>query len=370
MALEKLKVIRSHTAFRGIAALAVLLHHLQDWGFSKPFNKSFYSLLSCWQENAVILFFYLSGFILFYVYVSAQEINWKGFFRSRLARILPLYYITLVTVMYLSNHRINSFAESWRLATNITLLSGLCEGPAGCLNFPSWSVGIELMCYACIFPLLVTINGMIKIYGSIIIIIITTALLILNQTCGSIFIFFGWDSTWLVRGIMGFTGGFMIAKTFKKFQNAKKNESISNIVMPFCIILFGLFAAQILNQRYFPLIFPFLLYFSASDTGISKCFQKPIMQWLGERSYSIYLWQFPALLIILKNNSKLQVLQSKPFLKFSVIMLLVLALAEISYRFIEMPIRELLRVKTRDNIARPLMHAWKNFIQSEKRRYL
>ena len=81
---------RSLDALRGIAALAIVVYHLDDrlgWPF--------------WFDNfylGVDLFFVLSGFIIYAVYGDAIESGsaYARFLWLRIARIYPLHLATLL----------------------------------------------------------------------------------------------------------------------------------------------------------------------------------------------------------------------------------------------------------------------------------
>jgi peptidoglycan/LPS O-acetylase OafA/YrhL len=63
-------VIFTHTGLRGIAAMAVLLAHLNAYSIAGVFDQDIYVALFYWHSFAVDLFFVLSGFILHWVYVD------------------------------------------------------------------------------------------------------------------------------------------------------------------------------------------------------------------------------------------------------------------------------------------------------------
>lgn len=69
-----------------------------------------------------------------------------------------------------------------------------------------------------------------------------------------------------------------------------------------------------------------------SGTILDRVLDNPVAQWLGDRSYSLYLWHFPALVLgraILGDGA----------LTALALVVLALVLTELSYRFVEEPIR-------------------------------
>jgi peptidoglycan/LPS O-acetylase OafA/YrhL len=95
--------IRELDGIRGIAALAVLFHHVcfvsiqpQDWG---PGIRALYHV-SYYGNTGVDLFFALSGFLITSLLIQdrASSTYYRSFYWKRILRILPLYVLCLVAV--------------------------------------------------------------------------------------------------------------------------------------------------------------------------------------------------------------------------------------------------------------------------------
>ena len=71
---------------------------------------------------------------------------------------------------------------------------------------------------------------------------------------------------------------------------------------------------------------------SGRKTLLSRFLSNPVLKWIGDRSYSIYLWHYPIILLISKG------IKASWWITLIEIVLSVV-LAELSYRFIETPIR-------------------------------
>ena len=71
---------------------------------------------------------------------------------------------------------------------------------------------------------------------------------------------------------------------------------------------------------------------SGRKTWLSRFLSNPVLKWIGDRSYSIYLWHYPIILLISKG------IKASWWITLIEIVLSVV-LAELSYRFIETPIR-------------------------------
>jgi len=71
---------------------------------------------------------------------------------------------------------------------------------------------------------------------------------------------------------------------------------------------------------------------SGRKTWLSRFLSNPVLKWIGDRSYSIYLWHYPIILLISKG------IKASWWITLIEIVLSVV-MAELSYRFIETPIR-------------------------------
>ena len=149
------------TSIRFFAAFWVVLYHTMH---------RFDSMESTWITvnkfvdigySAVGLFFVLSGFIMYNVYpvLNTHALKWR-FFVARVARIYPLYALTLLAdAPRLFAWRVVKYGlTKGFFGTAATFFASLF-GPQvwfpslGGLNFPSWSVATELAFYLA-FPLL------------------------------------------------------------------------------------------------------------------------------------------------------------------------------------------------------------------------
>jgi peptidoglycan/LPS O-acetylase OafA/YrhL len=109
-------MIKSIQYLRGLAALAVVLHHasgaiLVHYAVEQ---KDFYS----WGAGGVDLFFIISGFIMMYI-TFGKEINVKDFLYKRIIRIYPIFYVyaTIALMIFLISP--NSINRSASLPTKV-----------------------------------------------------------------------------------------------------------------------------------------------------------------------------------------------------------------------------------------------------------
>ena len=168
-------IIYSHTALRGIAAMYVVVFHLLGYDTSDFSTKNALAQFFQWGRHSVDLFFILSGFILNWVYLSnTAKLNWSSYLRARVARILPLYYLTTALFIPIIIYSFLKYGYAYvgegikiKLVLNTLLVSGILSGAEGTINFPAWSIGVEFFCYLAVFPLLVILERRLacKSYG-------------------------------------------------------------------------------------------------------------------------------------------------------------------------------------------------------------
>jgi len=363
-------MIRSHTGLRGIAACSVFMGHLYEleileWGLN---SKVFLPFL--WGGPAVDLFFILSGFILNYVYLSKDKpINWRKYVVARVARIAPLYYITLL----IYPHQLGIFIKVlfgfpkyavWFgfkfisiILLNLLMLAGL-SGFHRVVNPPSWSISVELVLYATMFPLLVRFGQ--KLHHWMIGTIFGVSLLGL-YCCHGHFIpqfIFNWPWTFLGRGIFGFIIGFFICSVIR---NNLLSEAIRSGLTR-SLLLYGLTPLVyvcsingILPDGSIVFIFPILVFYTAlNEHAYGGVLASNALQWLGDRSYSIYLWHYPILAYYKKLPKEFIELKYplSAVINCSLMILVVLIVSGVSYKYFEIPCREFIRKLGAKNLSR------------------
>jgi len=369
----KSREIYSHTGLRGIAALSVFLFHLSIRKETFPGLPENIVRFFDWASYAVDLFFILSGFILNWVYLSkSSNINWISYFRARVARITPLYYLT--TLLFIPHNAYSIIKYGFKyvgnyypliLASNFLMLSGIIDGYHITFNAAAWSISVEFFCYLLIFPFLIYIGKVLnkqssKYYYMYPVALILIFLLYKSYSFKHVNLgFFNWDASALCRGVFGFSLGFVLCNIYRVISIKKTNLIILNGILVLCSICFFLSNIKCIPGFLLLFSFPFLVLFSAFDKGIVCNFLKlPVLQWLGDRSYSIYLWHMPLLLlfsIVIKHIFQRLFHLSQPsgLVNYLILVSIVLVVSELSYRFFEEPCRDYIRLhwlKPKNNI--------------------
>lgn len=160
---------------RFIAAIAVVFYHWRHFSYqntlldtnfdstAQPFYSSF-KIFYLHSAEWLAFFFFLSGFVLFWLYeiqIKNKSISFKKFMVARFARLYPLHIITLfllALLQYIYYIKTNAFFvynynDINHFTLNIFTAStwGLESGKS--FNGPFWSVSIEVLMYVIFFIL-------------------------------------------------------------------------------------------------------------------------------------------------------------------------------------------------------------------------
>ena len=154
MKLEKLDSIR------GFASLYVMVHHL--FGFT-PVGLALGSTLRFpfrFGQEAVILFFLLSGFVIYLSVYKTQDLKFKVYFKKRFRRIYPIIifsFILSVLINFLNRNPISSY-DIKDLFGNLIMLQDINNKPGNWFspflgNLPLWSLSYEWIFYIIFVPI-------------------------------------------------------------------------------------------------------------------------------------------------------------------------------------------------------------------------
>ena len=327
-----MKKIYTIELLRFLTAITILIYHYQH--FFYPYNKlisinvlntpniqPYYEYLFIFYKYGgygVHIFFTISGFVFANVYLSNNRvITTKEFFFSRLSRLYPLHFLTLIIVMLIQNYCQNYFNSSLiyenndlkHFVLNIFFISAWGFEDGFSYNGPIWSVSIEIIIYIIFFILILKFKEL-KIYFSFLILIVFLTLrknpeynlqnFTTNQVadCGVLF-------------FIGVIMQFIYEKIKKKF---------------FLMLIFSsslLFISLIGNFKLFIFAPGLLAIFLTFETVITKKKIQSSFKILGNTTYGTYLWHIPIQLItiiIIKNyNINIEIYQTKAFFFYYIV---------------------------------------------------
>lgn len=351
--------IRSQTGLRGLAALVVALGHLPLDQFFVEEYPWLHRLL--FGAQAVDLFFMLSGFILAYVYLKPDgemKTGWKRFHWARFARIYPLHLATLVAIgglgLVMARFGMVEGAnyQLGHLPAQLLLVQAYPFVESPTWNLQSWSISIEYFCYLFLFPLgTVLLRGVrlkpvwVAVFLAVSIswtVYYLSFVLPAGSTVAS-----GWPA--VLRGFNGFAGGFLLHRLLA----AGHGEGLVRLLQKHATALFGLFAGMVVVTGMTPLpqwfllpLYPFMLLAVSRDgqSLVHRLLQSKPLHWAGLISYSIYM-----LFTLVAKVMGTLLRKFQPDFGFvtrhvlGLLMILTLLLvAHLSYRFFEMPVRDAL----------------------------
>lgn len=332
-------MIKSIQYLRGLAALAVVLHHasgaiLVHYAVEQ---KDFYS----WGAGGVDLFFIISGFIMMYITFD-KEVSVLDFLYKRVVRIYPIFYVyaTIALIIFIiSPDSINRSASAPTKILPSYLLIPYTEFVN--LVQVAWTLVYEVHFYLLFAVSLLLINKYRYIFTGFVLSIVSVSSLI---GYGSFYFKYMSDPI-ILEFMFGMVLYFLISKKFIKdmwFLLSLLFFSLCTLMLndglPGRVLYYGIPA--------------FLLMYSVLSLDINGCLFKSenkisnFLVKLGDSSYSLYLshsFVLGAGVIIL---NKLHLINNTT-VQFMIVLLSIGAIiwGWISYQFIEKPIISFLMQK-------------------------
>jgi peptidoglycan/LPS O-acetylase OafA/YrhL len=344
--------IASLDALRGLAALGVVVYHYHMLApvSSRPLEAGL-AWLYGYGELAVPLFYMLSGYIFFDAYaepLGERRLGGRDFFWLRFSRLYPLHLLTLLVVAGLqaaawragvTNFRYDN--NDWRhFLLNVGFLQFGWLVPTMSFNFPSWSLSIEAGLYVAFFYF-----G--RRFGAA-----ARPRLVFGALC--LLLSFG-------RGLLPLTGPLNVffAEGLGCFfvggclQLTARWPEWTRLWLGFVLFAAGaaLFVFGGRLRETAPIAFAGLVLLAQAAGPFRRAAESRLLRWLGEISYSAYLWQIPALYALTIVSAKLAALNFSSPAALALYLTLTLSISTLSYRLFEGPARQRLRSRA---FARPL----------------
>jgi peptidoglycan/LPS O-acetylase OafA/YrhL len=313
-------VLPSLTAARYVAALWVVAFHLLPIARAPLVVRNVVGsgYLAC------SFFFVLSGLVLSYTYLDDQgrlNVSPRAFFGARLARIGPAYLLALaalVGVMFVRRMLSwNAQSSPTALVLCATLLQAWHPSYALTWNFPSWSISVELAFYLS-FPLLAPAVARARGRGAVVLLIALWLLPLLADLAWRLAEPNAPESFAHRSGMLWhdairfhplfrlpeFLLGVWVGSVFRSRSTREGWErrwggrlALAGVVLlGACVALFGHRPYPFMHTAYAPL-FGLILYGLAHwDVGRAVTRLDTVLSWLGDASYSLYLFQIPVAL--------------------------------------------------------------------------
>ncbi|HEY7841666.1 MAG TPA: acyltransferase [Gammaproteobacteria bacterium] len=335
---------------RGLAALAIVLYHVVHvGGVAVPAEFTF---ISSEFAKAVQLFFVLSAYSLMHSTTGAmQRQGWVSeYVVKRYFRIAPLYYAVLILLIFRSVHLSGAVQyDPASILLNLTFLFGFA--PWTGIVWAGWSVGVEMLFYA-IFPVL-----LLTIRSSRATLVLVSISIVLSAAAFSQFSAhyahtrtvygYNWAHYSFVPNLCYFTMGVY---AFRVAQDLDwRSVTARRSVLAFCTVLVG---ALVLSEVFVPLEGPWEGFlWGTAFAGLSlwqgampsRVVANYALQFVGERSYSIYLLH-PVVIHFARKPIHAVYDSLTPhmgayayFVTVAFVLAVLFCASEISYRFIEVP---------------------------------
>ena len=353
---KKRRYITGLDGIRAIAVIMVLAYHLKLALFKSGFL-------------GVTVFFVLSGYLITGILISEVEeegtIDLKNFWLRRIRRLVPAVMSMAVVIIFVSavvNRIIFTkgckdflafglgFNNWWQIFNKVSYFeaAGVTSPFTHC-----WSLAIETQFYL-IYPLiLLGIYKLVKSRGegrakrgllfagvTLLLALISVILMIVlfDPQQDASRVYYGTDTrafSLLFGALLAILWEYrMVPRRLSASVNMVLGSVSFAVLLVMTIAINGSSNFWYRGGQFFGTILTVLMVYAVSGrkTWLSRFLSNPVLKWIGDRSYSIYLWHYPIILLISKG------IKASWWITLIEIVLSVV-LAELSYRFIETPIR-------------------------------
>ncbi len=341
---------------RAIAVTAVIFYHL---GFT-------------WIPGGFLgvdLFFVISGYVITRLLLDSIErsggLDLRGFYKARARRLLPpMIFMIVVTGFYITiwaQDSVRRFVTDvpfaltgsinwWLVAKEQDYFEAIGRPP---LLQHTWSLAVESQFYL-IWPIILLLvlkrfGKKIIPFAALLIALVSASLLFyvslqLDASSDVSHIYFGTDT----HSVGLFLGSALavswIPQNFKS-EVSKRAQNFIDFIGVFGLI--GILASFLLIDESSPtaykIAFPLAAVFGVAiitsivhpASRFAPILQNRVLLWVGERSYAIYLWHW----VIFQISRPSVDIEGEDWALIAVRILIVLALADISLKLVELPIR-------------------------------
>ncbi|MFN8531862.1 MAG: acyltransferase [Anaerolineae bacterium] len=329
-----------HT-LRVYAALSVVVGHVDQFipgWFLIDVNTGILRNLTLTGGGAVLLFYVLSGYLLTTALLAEKrqrtDVDAGRFYRRRLRRIVPAYYLVMavtvvVSVLTAPNYGIVFGRQFDALQIPATLLFATFVPLA--LNSVSgmfshlWSVGVEIVFYGMV-PWLVRSRYVPLTFGLVIALrLLLLAVLPVDSPLYQIVLYLKIDALAI---------GGLFALLWQYQQNAVKRTLTTRPARLVLILLLALLIVGDIPAHVVPVDFAMAFIFGWLILNINAgyfVFENRLVLWLGNLTFGIYLWHMLALFIVgASGMAGVRV--------YVAVFGIALALAYVTYNLVERPI--------------------------------
>jgi acetyltransferase len=302
----------------------------------------------------LVLFFALSGYLLARPWLAAPRPRLGAYALRRAARVLPAYYAALVgAALILMGTGSARMAEAGDIPLLALMLQNWSPTAAGRLNPPAWTLCVEVSFYA-LLPLV-----------GLLLVRLSARIGRQLAVCGALVAVSFAFNVWVNRAGMPGQLHATLPGCLYAFACGMGAAALSSRFRPgraarWALIASGLALAAADALLHLPLRAPGLALwqdlpaavgFAAIVVGVAGAppglLASAPLRWVGVRSYGLYLWHFPVILLFTTR----QQLPETMLPALAICLPLSLTLAALSWRLVERPAQEWARRVTRSGSA-------------------
>lgn len=337
------------TFTRFFAAISIVIFHYGNNIF--PFYSEPVDFLFKQANIGVSYFFILSGFVMIIAYKERGEIEYVDFVKRRFARIYPVYALAILVLLIYYILILKSFGYK-SVILNLTLLQSWVPGFALSFNTPGWSLAVEMFFYIS-FPFL--FNHFYNKYSlksllvPIILFFFISQLAFLFLTSSTFYdgfpskshdILYFFPLMHFNEFLIGNLAGMFFLRGIKV-----RNYDFYIITLIFLLGFLLKINTEInLHNGMLAFVFvPLIILISANNGLLTRLSNKKFLVFLGEISYSIYILQKPIFLWVEELMKYFNITNSAVI--FYLALLILILFSAISYKYFEIPMRELINKK-------------------------
>lgn len=352
------------TGLDGLRAFAVLIVIAYHFSFS-------------WAGGGFLgvdIFFVISGYLITSKVLSVQEnkqsFKFKEFWSSRIRRLFPAVFVMIITtfilvILFKPNLLINILGDGvssifyvsnwWFIFHKLSYFDSF-GSPSPFKNL--WSLSIEVQFYI-LWPSILIIGHKIlkkrdKLAKMIFVLALLSAMLmgiLYKPGIDPSRIYYGTDTrafelligSWLA--IICPMKTFIVRRSFSR-KNSNKQKKMLNITGRVSLTIFIL--CVVFVNEYNTFLYRgglFLISLNAAiliacvcnpDSYLRHIFSWKPLTWIGKRSYGIYLWHYPIIVL----STPIYEIGNPSYLRVGLQLIIIFIVANLSYNYIEIPIQK------------------------------
>jgi peptidoglycan/LPS O-acetylase OafA/YrhL len=332
---------RDIEGLRAVAVVAVLLYHFGVPGFDGGYV-------------GVDVFFVVSGFLITSLLVnervSTGRVSLREFYARRVRRLLPISAVVLVATVVVSavwldvtrhDPLVDEIVAAALFGANLLFADRGTDYLASSLP-PSpvqhyWSLSVEEQFYA-VWPVLVAVATVgaqfvrrrLTAVLSLVVVVSFAASVMLTPSSPS------WSYFGLHTRAWELAVGALLAVVTPRVGDSVRRSlgSLGLLAIAVSVVTFGGVQQFPGYAAALPVLGTVAVLAAGEVGGSGRLLSQPLLQWIGARSYSLYLWHWPILIV-----AESYVGEDLPWTGILAVALLTVGVSQIGYVTIENPVR-------------------------------